>query len=440
MIREAIVVVDLGYGDQGKGTVTDFFVRARGAHTVVRYNGGAQAGHNVVTDDGRHHTFAQFGAGMFVPGVETWITAHVAVQPWAMVVEAAHLARVGVTDAFARTRIDADAPVITPFHRASNRLRERARGEGRHGSCGMGVGEAVRDARTLGDADVLRVRDLCDGAVVRAKLRRVQERKRSELQAELGDRGIACEDATALSDRAMVDVYAGLLAGFVAAARVVDGAALAEVLRRPGAVVFEGAQGVLLDEWRGFHPHTTWSTCTAENALGALREHGYEGAVARWGVVRAYATRHGAGPMVTEDAGLSARVRDPHNRDDGWQGGFRVGWFDAVATRYAMEVNGGVDALAVTCVDRLQGEREWKLATAYRMGDGTRVRALPVGAHGDLQHQAAMTAALREAAPEYRVTTTVGEAEAHLAAMSEETGATVALVSIGPSARDKRWR
>ena len=393
MIREAIVVVDLGYGDQGKGTVTDFLVRARGAHTVVRYNGGAQAGHNVVTDDGRHHTFALFGAGMFVPGVETWLTAHVAVQPWAMVVEAAHLARVGVTDAFARTRIAAEAPVITPFHRASNRLRERARGEGRHGSCGMGVGEAVRDARTLGDADVLRVSDLFDGAVVRAKLRRVQERKRSELQAELGDRGIACEDATTLSDGAMVDVYAGLLAGFVAAARVVDGAALAEVLRRPGAVVFEGAQGVLLDEWRGFHPHTTWSTCTAENALGALREHGYEGSVTRWGVVRAYATRHGAGPMVTEDAGLSARVRDPHNRDDGWQGGFRVGWFDAVATRYAMEVNGGVDALAVTCVDRLRGEREWKLATAYRMGDGGRVRALPVGAHGDLQHQAAMTAA-----------------------------------------------
>ena len=440
MTREAIVVVDLGCGDQGKGTVTDFLVRARGAHTVVRYNGGAQAGHNVITDDGRHHTFAQFGAGMFVPGVETWLTAHVAVQPWAMVVEAAHLARAGVTDAFARTRIAAEAPVITPFHRAANRLREQARGEGRHGSCGMGVGEAVRDARTLGDADVVRVRDLRDGAAVRAKLRRVQERKRAELRAELGDGGLAGEDAAALADGALVDVNAGLLAGFVAAARVVDDAALAGVLRRPGAVVFEGAQGVLLDEWRGFHPHTTWSTCTAANALGALREHGYAGAVTRWGVVRAYATRHGAGPMVTEDAGLSARVRDAHNRDDGWQGGFRVGWFDAVATRYAIAVNGGVDALAVTCVDRLRGEREWKLATAYRTSDGARVRALTVGAHGDLEHQAALTAALRTASPEYRVTTTAGEAEAHLAAMAEETGAAVALVSTGPSARDKRWR
>lgn len=440
MTREAVVVVDLGYGDQGKGAVTDFLVRSRGAHAVVRYNGGAQAGHNVVTDDGRHHTFAQFGAGTFVAGVETWLTEHVAVQPWAMLVEAEHLARSGVTDAFARTRIAGAAPVITPFHRAANRLRERERGDGRHGSCGMGVGEAVRDARTLGDADVLRVRDLRDGAVVRAKLRRVQERKRAEMTALGGAWRDGGDDAAALEDRAMVEVYAGLLAGFVAAARVVEDAALGGMLRRPGAVVFEGAQGVLLDEWRGFHPHTTWSTCTTENALGLLSEHGYEGAVTRMGVVRAYATRHGAGPMVTEDAGLTARVRDAHNRDDGWQGGFRVGWFDAVATRYAMAANGGVDALAVTCIDRLRGEPEWRLATGYRMGDGARVRALAMGERGDLEHQAAMTAALMAATAEYRVTTTAGDEEAHLAAMEEETGARVALVSTGPSARDKRWR
>ena len=435
MTREAVVVVDLGCGDQGKGTVTDAFVRARGAHAVVRYNGGAQAGHTVVTDDGRRHTFAQFGAGSFVPGVETWLTAHVAVQPWAMLVEAGHLARVGVTDAFARTRIAAEAPVITPFHRAANRLRERARGDDRHGSCGIGFGETVRDARTLSDDDVVRVRDLGDGARVRAKLRRVQARKRAEMDA----RWLAHDDARALDDAALVEVYASRLAGFVESAVVVDDAAVGAMLRRPGAVVFEGAQGVLLDEWRGFHPHTTWSTCTAENALGVLSAHGYDGAVARWGVVRAYATRHGEGPLVTEDAGLTARLREADNRDDGWQGAFRVGWFDAVATRYAIEANGGVEALAVTCVDGLADEREWKIATAYRMGDGARVRSLTLGARGDLAQQARMTAALRAATAEYRVTTTAGDAAAHVAAMAEETGVAVGLVSTGPRARDKRW-
>ena len=72
--REAHVVVDLGFGDAGKGTLTDHLVRARDAHTVVRFNGGAQAGHNGVTPDGRHHTFAQFGAGSFVEGLRTWLS------------------------------------------------------------------------------------------------------------------------------------------------------------------------------------------------------------------------------------------------------------------------------------------------------------------------------------------------------------------------------
>ena len=301
----------------------------------------------------------------------------------------------------------------------------------------MGVGEAVRDGRALGDEDVLRVRDLLDGARARAKLRRVQERKRAEVAAR---REWGAEKAATLDDPAMAEVYAGLLSGFAAAARVVDEGALGEMLRRPGAVVFEGAQGVLLDEWRGFHPHTTWSDCTGENALAALREHGHEGAVTRWGVVRAYATRHGEGPLVTEDPGLTERLRDEHNRDDGWQGAFRVGCFDAVTTRYAIAACGGVDALAVTCVDRLRGEPEWKVATAYRMGDGARVRALAMGERGDLGHQEAMTAALREATAEYEVTTREGDEEAHLAAMEAETGAAVALVSTGPSARDKRWR
>src|SRR4051812_14869157 len=94
--REAWIVVDLGFGDAGKGTITDYLARARGAHAVVRFNGGAQAGHNVVTSDGRHHTFAQFGAASFVPGVRTHLARQMVVHPLALLAEARHLARVGV--------------------------------------------------------------------------------------------------------------------------------------------------------------------------------------------------------------------------------------------------------------------------------------------------------------------------------------------------------
>ncbi len=149
----AFVVVDLGFGDSGKGLLTDFLARRTGASVVVRYNGGAQAGHNVVTSDGRHHTFAQFGAGSFVPGVRTFLSRHVIVHPTALLFEGRALEEKGVGDVFSRLRVSEAARVITPFHQAANRLRELARGEARHGSCGVGVGEIGHALTDVGGAD-----------------------------------------------------------------------------------------------------------------------------------------------------------------------------------------------------------------------------------------------------------------------------------------------
>ncbi|MGW5010844.1 adenylosuccinate synthetase, partial [Micromonospora chalcea] len=135
-----VMVVDLGYGDAGKGTVVDLLCATRQVHTVIRFNGGAQAAHNVVLRDGRHHTFAQFGAGTFRPGVRTHLARHVVVDPLALAAEADHLASVGVPDALDRLTVDGEALLATPYHRAANRAREIARGADRHGSCGLGVG------------------------------------------------------------------------------------------------------------------------------------------------------------------------------------------------------------------------------------------------------------------------------------------------------------
>ena len=169
---QAILVVDLGFGDAGKGSLVDYYVRHYRAHTVVRFNGGAQAAHNVVTPDGRHHKFSQFGSGTFVPGVRTHLSRYMLVDPVALLAEERHLRQVGVPDAFARLTIDPNAPVVTPFQRAANRLRELQRAAGRHGSCGMGIGETMADL-IADPAQVLHARDLLRRPSVLERLRRL---------------------------------------------------------------------------------------------------------------------------------------------------------------------------------------------------------------------------------------------------------------------------
>ena len=122
--RRAIIVIGLGFGDCGKGTIVDHLTRAPGAHTVVRFNGGPQAGHNVVLPDGRHHTFSQFGSGTFVGGVQTLLSRFMLVEPYALLNEANHLVQSGVPDPLDRLWIDKRCAVITPAHQAANRLRE----------------------------------------------------------------------------------------------------------------------------------------------------------------------------------------------------------------------------------------------------------------------------------------------------------------------------
>lgn len=452
----AHLVVDLSYGDAGKGTTTDWLARTRPVHTVVRMNGGGQAAHNVVTSDGRHHTCSQFGSAVFVPGVRTYLSRHFLFEPLALMAEARRLAANGVPDALSRLAVSADALVVTPFHRAVNHLREYARGDARHGSCGLGIGEAAADALVIGP-EAVRVGDLRgDRAALERKLRRLQARKRAEL-ADLMATGLAtgrgAEDVDILSAADVTEAYLGLVADVVPKIRIVADDYLTAILREPGDVVFEGAQGVLIDEWRGFHPYTTWSTCTFANALDLLAAHRYDGRVVRLGVVRAYATRHGPGPFVTEDAALTAALPDRHNRQDGWQGRFRVGWFDAVATRYAIAACGGVDGLAVTGLDRLAELTDWHLADAYRLAapsprfrpsadDPTEVADIRLGPFRDLAYQEAVTNDLQRARPELTVTAATGDFEnratAHLAAIAAAIGAPVAVASFGPTAGDKR--
>jgi len=391
-VEPAYIVTDLGFGDAGKGLLVDHLVRRTGARWVVRHGGGAQAGHNVITSDGRHHCFAQFGAGSFVPGTRTHLSRHFLLHPTALLVEARVLADVGVADALERVEVDERALVITPYHQAACRLRELLRGDTRHGSCGVGIGEVVSDAMIAGD-DALRAGDLRDAVVTL----RLAERARERLLSTLGAARMRASNDARIHEELMVFEDASLATRWVESTRafadsvtLADANALNRHLAQAGAVVFEGAQGVLLDQDWGFHPHTTWSRTTSANARTLLAEACPGRPIVSLGVMRSYAIRHGAGPMPSEAIAVPLdRERERHNPSNAWQDSLRTGALDLVLLRYALEVEGDVNGLVVTHMDVLAGHSRWPLVTGYEDDAGFTQR-LPVAKAPSLKVQSAL--------------------------------------------------
>ena len=400
-----IVVTGLGFGDEGKGATVDALVRRLGIALVVRHNGGPQAAHHVVRDDGVVHCFAQFGSGTLVPGVRTHLGRDMLIEPLALGREAAALERIGVAAPLQRVTIDLACAVVTPFHRLIGRMEELARGTGRHGSCGMGVGAAYVDAMNP-RVPTLRFADLRGPtAALRSKLRLIQMIKldRAEKLVELrpDDPGLMLGFAE-LGRPDLVEDVIEAYAPVVGAVAVDDGEVLRAVLRdRPGRVLFEGAQGVLLDAQRGFWPYVTPSRTDASSAEASVAEAGCSPPL-RLGVLRAYATRHGPGPFVSELAGMAERLPERHNVERRWQGPMRVGAFDLVAARHAIDLCSGdrlgVDGLVLTSLDRLAGLGPVPVCTAYRAQDGT-VRERLELPPDDREAQAERSAALMRSEP-----------------------------------------
>lgn len=437
-------LIGLGFGDCGKGLFTDALCRRWPVHTVVRFNAGAQAGHNVVLPDGRHHTFSQFASGTFVAGVRTLLASEVVVHPTALLVEEALLRQAGVEDAAARLMIDERCRITTPFHQAAGRLREWQRGALAHGSCGVGFGETVRHALHH-PGQVLRYGDLLRPALALDKLAAIRRTLAAEFDAE-GPVDVAgwAAEAQVLQDEDLAARW--LIHARELARRVppIAPAAVAERLQAPGTVLFEGAQGMLLDEWRGFHPHTTWSSVGPAAARAVLEEAGIRAPMLRLGILRAYLTRHGAGPLPTQDAALDA-LPEPHNASDGWQGPLRRGHPDAVLLRYACDVAGGLDGLLLSHADALpRATLRWcsSYAVAAAQEDpalcersGGHVTRLRPGRPGDLDHQQGLRRLLQQARPHYEPDP-VASLDDLLRRFEHVAGCPVYLRSAGPTHGD----
>ncbi len=363
-MRKVFTITGLTFGDESKGSVVDSLVRRYKIPLVVRWSGGCNAAHNVITDNGIHHTFSQFGSGTFA-GADTLLTKHVLVDPYRLLNEAEVLELKGVKSPCNLMYVDERAIVITPFHQALNKLKEWSRGNNKHGSCGVGIGETASHALKYPD-HVLRVGDLKNPKLTKEKLKLIRNDLFSLEGVDVINRkGIELD---IFSNEYIFDACLWRYSEFVRKVYICspqNSLALISDLNS----VWEGSQGVLLDEDVGFHPYTTWSKVTLHNALTLLFEAGTPSAdITNLGVLRSYGHRHGAGPFPTEvsTVKVSPFLSEDHNKTNEWQGDFRVGHFDMVLAKYAKDFIGGeLHGLAITHTDKLISRTYSQIATSY---------------------------------------------------------------------------
>ena len=364
-----VVVVGTQWGDEGKGKVVDWLTDH--AQGVVRFQGGHNAGHTLVIG-GKKTVLRLVPSGILRPGVTCYIGNGVVLSPDAFLKELDELQEAGV-DAESRLRISEACPLILPYHQAIDLAREAAKGQNKIGTTGRGIGPCYEDkvARRA-----LRLQDL------------TRPKRFAEKLAELLDYHNFL--LTQYYHAPAVDFQRVLEESLLMAPRlermVADvPRALYEANQSGANLLFEGAQGTLLDIDHGTYPFVTSSNCVAGAAsAGAGVGPGMLHYVL--GITKAYTTRVGSGPFPTElyDALDKLDPVGKHLADKGHEFGSvtgrarRCGWFDAAALKRAIQIN-GVSGLCVTKLDVLDGVEQLKLCTGYRL-EGEFTNILPVGA------------------------------------------------------------
>src|SRR5438034_495706 len=355
-----IVIVGAQWGDEGKGKLTDLL--AEQADVVARFQGGNNAGHTIVRD-GDEFKFHLIPSGILYPGKTCVIGNGVVIDPAVLIdeIEALRRRRIDVGG----LRISANAHLIMPYHVLLDTAGEAKLGKLEIGTTKRGIGPCYADkAARLG----IRVQDLLDAKILRKKIMAAMEPKKQMLRPFAKD--------PRLDLHAMTEEY--LRYGHRLEPHIADTAKLCwEALDADRTVLFEGAQGTMLDLDHGTYPFVTSSNPVAGAAcIGAGVGPGDIDEV--WGIAKAYATRVGSGPFPTElDDELGERLRE-RGGEMGTTTGRprRCGWLDLVALRYAVRLN-GMTALAVTKLDVLSAFDELPVCTRYLLPDGSETAEFP---------------------------------------------------------------
>jgi adenylosuccinate synthase len=357
-----VAVVGAQWGDEGKGKIVDWL--SERADIVVRFQGGHNAGHTLVIGN-ETYKLALLPSGVVRPGKLSVIGNGVVLDPWHLIVEIEALTKRGIDINAANLKIAENAALILPLHRELDQLRESAAGEGRIGTTGRGIGPAYEDKA---GRRAIRVQDLKNLGTLGPKVDRLlvhhNALRRGLGVAEIGKDALMRE-LTEIAPRILpyMDNVWSLL----------------DAERRAGKrILFEGAQGALLDVDHGTYPYVTSSnTVAAQAATGSGMGPGAIGYVL--GLAKAYTTRVGSGPFPTELTDEIGETLGRRGQEFGVNTGRkrRCGWFDACLVRQITKVS-GIDGIALTKLDVLDGFREIKVSIGYEL-DGQRINSLPAG-------------------------------------------------------------
>ena len=347
-----ICVVGLQWGDEGKGKVVDML--AQHSDIVVRYSGGANAGHTVIVGNNRF-ALHLLPSGAVRPGTTCVITNGVVVDPAVLITGINGLAEKGIS-LDGRLFISENAHVVLDYHKLEDRLREESLGKEKIGTTARGIGPCYADK--VGRSYSIRMADFRDMDGLAGKLKKIVDYKNKILGAVYGAEPIDLDELLK-----KCSVYAETLLRFVTDTTRF----LHEAIGSGKKILFEGAQGALLDLDYGTFPFVTSSNSTA---LGMPIGCGVPARMVDkfLGVVKAYTTRVGGGPFPTQ---LEDKTGD-YIREKGQEYGTttgrprRCGWFDAVAVSYSVVI-GGVDEVAMMHLDTLSGLAQLKICRAYRI-------------------------------------------------------------------------
>jgi adenylosuccinate synthase len=356
-----VAVIGAQWGDEGKGKIVDWL--SERADVVVRFQGGHNAGHTLVIGN-QTYKLSLLPSGV-VRGKQSIIGNGVVVDPWALLKEIETLRGQGVAVGPEVLKLAENAALILPLHGQLDRLREELRGPHKIGTTGRGIGPAYEDK--VGRR-AIRVCDLLDPSTLGERV----DALLLHHNALLKGMGVAEIDRAGLLSQ--LEEIAPKVAPYVASVwQCLDAAR-----RRGDRILFEGAQAAMLDIDHGTYPYVTSSNTVAGQAsVGAGLGVGAVSSVL--GIAKAYTTRVGAGPFPTELTDATGELLGERGREFGTVTGRkrRCGWFDAVMVRQAVKV-GGIDGIALTKLDVLDGLPEIKVCVGYNL-DGERLDHLPAG-------------------------------------------------------------